>query len=132
MQRREMGGCPRNAVACWVVGMSFLWSARAQDYQLYGLGYLADYQSTSAEAINDRGVIAGYSPDENLINRAVIWDNVVFTNIGDDVPPEVGYFSSSWGISESGIVVGGGPGPFGDTDYPNALFWDRGDVQIWP
>jgi len=101
----------------------FLWE---QQTGLRVLTPLAGYNLSAPAAINDAGVIAGYSQHTaNGIgpSRAVIWTNGVPQDLGS-LFPHCGAICDMYGsaISQNGFVTGCGDMPDGN---PIAFFWNQ-------
>jgi probable HAF family extracellular repeat protein len=102
-------------------GHAFLW----QNGTIKDLGTVGTGSYSYGTGINNGGQIAGYAqlanPGYNT-QRAVIWQNGAFTNLGD---PNLDYsdYSAAYAINSSGDV-GGSDHPANGTD--NAVVWLSG------
>lgn len=103
------------------------WSA--PDASKTDLGLLSGDARSDALAINDSGMIVGFSGTDSTEGTAVVWPNPT------SAPEDLGHlgeginYSIAYGLNEDGIIVGvSGAEPMGD-----AVIWDRqGDYEVGP
>ncbi len=119
------------------------WSAGGAIVNLGRLpGTHGAYQESEARAIDDAGVVAGYSRNSFQIMHAVVWDAAgVITEIGNLLEPDPAnpkVYSIATGINNHGVVCGyyWGPADFypGYNGTEHAFMWSQagGMVKLGP